>query len=784
MKTTHVHRSRLVLLRCLLGLMLVGTVCADDGFEALKSEIESRAHAIHQAKSSGALQEGPDGLLMAGGTPTPESADLLRQENQARQQMFGLIAARTKDTPAQVAAKFAAQARQEQVMLPPGPAPSPLGPVPSPPAPAPASTPQPATPSNADAPFVPVSPGSRVPLRLLTRPLAVLRESAAENAPAKAGALPAFTALIARRHEPGWYLVADKVDGPARGWMNEKDVIEWKHNLVANFTHPDGRNRAVIVRDKSTLKDLLAHGPAQGAAFVSKYLGTSPPEDFLGAEPEGWARLQNQFFLLPITDHEVVPSDTAQDTYILRVAAATHERGARPRIEQARAPTATGAAPKLDLVFVMDLTRSMGPFVEKTRQMLADIASSLAGNGIAPETVAFGLWGYRDDPNLCPGIEFNTRNFTPELQALPEFTHTLGTVEETRADSVDYAEDVYAGVADAISRTRWRSDAVKLILLVGDAPGRGIREEEEECKHRPRPIGTASGMNVEELRELASAQAVNISTIYLESPKWRQFTERGERQFRQLGRNPGSGSSLGSFALLNAEDPSDYAKCARDFAGKLGDNLRALGSRNELPVAAPVPSGKADPGAAGRQMADNVFRSAMIEWASARKNLPMPSDIDGWVLDKDPADPSKTALEASVLLSRNQLDSLRRLTDDVVNASLRSQLSNEDLFTSLLAVSATGTRDPERLRHAHDLQQAGMIPDFLQGLPYKSLVMYHSQESWRAMSADEQNQFVTTVESKLRYYQDIYAESAMWTKINPNDDDANKVYAVPLKNLP
>lgn len=769
-------RSCCLVLHCLFWLTSV-VYAADDGYEALKNEIQSRAYAVQQAKASGSLTEGADGLLMAGGTASAESAELMRQENQARQRMFGLIATRTKDDPARVAAAFASLARLQTPSASPAPVAPPRSSTPmpnSPPAPAPV----------VDVPFVPVQPGSRVPLRLLTRPLAVLRESASSSV--KGGALPAFSVLIARKMEAGGYLVSDLVDGPVKGWLDEKDVIEWRHNLVASFTHPDGRNRAVIVREKGTLKELLAQGPGQGAAFVRKYLGTPPPEDFLGAEPEGWARLQSQFFLLPITDHELVPSDNTQDSYILRVSAATRERGKRPQSGQARPiqlPPAR-AAPKIDLVFVMDLSRSMGPFVERTRQMLGEIASSLSGGGLAPDTVAFGFWGYRDDPALCQGIEFNTRNFTPQLQSLPDFTRTLEMVDETRVDSVDYAEDVYAGVHDAIKHTRWRDGAAKFILLVGDAPGRGIREEEDECQKRPRPVGTACRMNPEELRQAANAQGVAISAVYLEAPQWRQFTERAERQFRVLGTNPSSNRATVSFALINASNPSDYAACARDFAGKLGDNLRTLASRNELPTSAPVPSGMNDPGAAGRQMADNVFRSAMIEWASARKEQPMPSDIDGWVLDKDPADPSTTALEACVLLNRDQLDSLKLLTDDLVNASLRAQLSSEDFFAALLAVSATGTRDPERLRNARDLQQAGLIPDFLQGLPYKSLVMNHSQESWRAMSADEQNQFINTVDSKLRYYQHIYEDTGKWARLNPNDDEAAKVYAVPLMNLP
>lgn len=771
------------LLRFVAILVGFGCAChaAEEDFETLKHDIQSRSSQIQEAKARGELQETAEGLLSAGSNSTSASTQLLQQENLARKQMFELIASRTGESVDDVSSLFALRAARQS----PPAVPTTADPVGKPPAPV-------TTPIEAGGgPFVPVQPGSRVPLRVLTRPLSSLYAVPETSATTTGGAVPAFSALVVLRRENGWYQVADKAGGPSRGWMKEADVMEWKHNLVASFTHPDGRNKVVVFRGKESLERLAQETPEQRATEIKRYasaLASSGservPAEVVGVEPDGWARMQNQFFVLPVIDQKLVEMD-GRDASILRVAAATHERGQRlPSAADRSGETAGG--PKVDIVFVMDLTRSMGPFVERTRQMLVDIASSLSGGGVAADAVALGLWGYRDDPKLCEGIGFNTRNFTPELQSVPAFVQTLESVQETKVDSIDYAEDVFAGVADAVTKTKWRSGAVRVILLVGDAPGRGHKEVEPECTIRPHPKGTACGMNVEELRALATAQAVNISTIYLESPKWKQFTERGEQQFRALGRNPSSDRSAVSYTVLNAADPADYAACASSFATQLAENLRTLSSQKSLPRNAEVPQGRDDPKAAGRQMANNVFRGAMIEWASSRKDLAVPRDIDGWVLDKDPADPSITALDAAVLLNRDQLDSLKRLIDDLVNAGIRAQISSEDLFTALLAVAATGARDPGRLRNAKSLQEAGMIPDFLQGLPYKSdsAVMALSQERWQSMSGDEQSDFIKNIESKLRYYQGIYEDTDKWAKINPNDDEASKVYAVPLKNLP
>jgi len=217
--------------------------------------------------------------------------------------------------------------------------------------------------------------------------------------------------------------------------------------------------------------------------------------------------------------------------------------------------------------------------------MLGSIASRFEDEAAGGGSVRFGFWGFRDDPSLCKGIEFNTRNFTTNLQDVKTFLETLRTINETKVDSIDYAEDVFAGVSDAITGTKWRDGAVRTILLVGDAPGRAPGEEERESRVRPRPKGTVSNMDATALRALADSSSVYLASYYLESPKWKAFTPRGTAQFSTLASNPGSAEP--AFAVINAESPNDYAEASQAYASQMAANLAMLAKGGKIPGAGP-----------------------------------------------------------------------------------------------------------------------------------------------------------------------------------------------------
>ena len=728
-----------------------------DEFEELKSSIQARVPALGSFKNQRMLAEGGTGFIVPSSGASAEACGLADAENAARLRMFGLVSTRTGNPVDAVAKRFTELATD-------------IAPPVAPPMTAAAQA----------RDFVPVSEGSSLPLKVLVRPESPMYAEASGQSRIVNGEVLPFSAWVVLARENGWYKLSESVGQNPAGWMKAADVMEWKHHMVVSFTHPGNRSRNLIFREKSPLVNLLKIPEDQRKPAWSRYLEdatTGRGEETVGMEPDGWLREKNQFYLLPILDQQEI-QDAGQETTLLKVAAATRERGT----DTSPAPEARREPPKLDIVFVMDLTRSMGPFVTTTLEMLGNIAAGFNESEAAGGSIRFGFWGYRDDPNLCKGIEFNTRNFTTDLQDVETFLQTLRAVDETKVDSIDYAEDVFAGASDAIVKTRWREGAARTILMVGDAPGRGPGESEKECRVNPRPKGGASNMDAGAVRALADSNSVYLASYYLEASKWKGFTSRGAAQFKALAANPGS--SEPDFALLNADNPNDYTVAAQAYTSQLARNLQQLAKAGKMPASGAGAGKDANPSDTGRAMADNLFRNAFIEWKSANAELKAPRDVEGWMTDKDPADPARMSLEPGVLLTKTQLSDLRDRVNEIIDAMLRVEVGGQDFFKELHAVVTIGGRDPGRIRESRTLMESNQFPDFLTGLPYKSKIMGMTKDDWREMGADRANQYRNEIVSKVGYYAEIYKDATKWQKLNAGSDSGEYVTPIPIDMLP
>ena len=78
----------------------------------------------------------------------------------------------------------------------------------------------------------------------------------------------------------------------------------------------------------------------------------------------------------------------------------------------------------------------------------------------------------------------------------------------------------------------------------------------------------------------------------------------------------------------------------------------------------------------------------------------------------------------------------------------------------------------------------GILDEYLEGLPYKSLISELDEDTWSSMGADEQNQTILDLESKLNYYQKANDDTDRWIKLNPNADIQDAVYPIELDMLP
>lgn len=118
--------------------------------------------------------------------------------------------------------------------------------------------------------------------------------------------------------------------------------------------------------------------------------------------------------------------------------------------------------PKLDLLFLLDSTGSMGGEIRRIQQTINEIANQISTMPGNPK-VRYGVVTYRDR-----GDSYITRKFG-FTENLSEFSSFLNSIQADGGG--DYPEALSEGLHVAISEMNWNStDGVRLVFLVADAP--------------------------------------------------------------------------------------------------------------------------------------------------------------------------------------------------------------------------------------------------------------------------------------------------------------------------
>lgn len=123
-------------------------------------------------------------------------------------------------------------------------------------------------------------------------------------------------------------------------------------------------------------------------------------------------------------------------------------------------PTGNG---KVDVVFVLDTTGSMGGLIDAAKEKIWSIASTLAQAKQSPE-IRMGLVAYRDrgDAYVTQVVDLS-KDLDTMYATLMQFAAAGGG---------DGPESVNRGLYDAVHSMSWNQDpnAYKVVFLVGDAP--------------------------------------------------------------------------------------------------------------------------------------------------------------------------------------------------------------------------------------------------------------------------------------------------------------------------
>ena len=119
----------------------------------------------------------------------------------------------------------------------------------------------------------------------------------------------------------------------------------------------------------------------------------------------------------------------------------------------------------LDLMFIMDLTGSMGIWLNEAKQSIQDIIEEITENNPGSK-IRLSFVGYKDFTSKDEKRIYSSKEFTENIQEIQDYIKTLGCF-----GGGDIPEDIVGALKHAL-KMKWESEA-KYAILVCDAPCHG-----------------------------------------------------------------------------------------------------------------------------------------------------------------------------------------------------------------------------------------------------------------------------------------------------------------------
>jgi hypothetical protein len=584
--------------------------------------------------------------------------------------------------------------------------------------------------------------------------------------------------VYARRELNGteWLEVGTDRHGTRSGWLPASRTLEWNHGLTAVFRDPADHDRVMLFKDRSSLRQLVkSHDLARYESLYHQAEQEQPSADspVVAIQPRGYIDIQQDFYLVPIRQHE--------DVYLGNEQARLLQVSSVPLAVQ-KTPTgntkpATGSY-NAGLAFVIDSTLSMDPYIDRTREAVRKIYDTL-GNASLLGDVSFGLVAFRDSLNSAPGLDYLVRTYV-DLQQGQDAAGFLSRVDSLRASQVssrDFVEDAYAGVKQAIETLDWSAYDARYIVLITDAGARDAND----------PL-SSTGMGAESLQALAQEKGIAIFVLHLLTPATMANHAADAHQYQALAEFPGIGSL---YYGVPTGDVTKFGQALDALATQITGQVR-------LAAAGKRPSAPTTPTSADSELAALQVKVARLGYALQMKYLretkggQFPAVFDAWLLDRDFRDPEQSAVDVRVLLTRDQLSDLHDVLAAVLEKAEEGMLSPQTFLDELQSLAATMTRDPSQLGsttgasvgEGSSLADLGFMREYIEDLPYTPEVMGLSLDDWQSWSTKQQVAFVTRLENKLEYYRALHDHTDLWVSLDNGPVSGDSVFPVPLEVLP
>lgn len=223
------------------------------------------------------------------------------------------------------------------------------------------------------------------------------------------------------------------------------------------------RNAGLPVRDRDVAERYLlevtdsAGRPVHDAEVAVQRAGRHAPLMWARTDTAGRVWLHPRAFLAPDVSDRTLGIAVRKGAAWSRT---TLVRGERAALQVKLGQASVVQRPRLDLVFLIDATGSMGDEIAKLKASMRAMSQQISQLPGQPD-ICYGLVAYRDR-----GDAFLTRthDFTDDLGA---FQGVLARVQA--GGGGDKPEALNEALHETVHGLSWRSDAARMVVLVADA---------------------------------------------------------------------------------------------------------------------------------------------------------------------------------------------------------------------------------------------------------------------------------------------------------------------------
>ena len=601
--------------------------------------------------------------------------------------------------------------------------------------------------------------------RVLTRPGADIL-AAPDGAAQVVDQPPPFAVLyvFARKEVAGktFLAVGAPFAGPPLGWVAEEQTVAWSQQLMLAFTNPAYRLRNLFFAEREGairfLEDEQVVDNAKRAIAEADAGGDPGAGAIISVEPKAYADINENFYLLPILQSEEYLLGGVFPGNLVKVASLPLSE---PQVPQ---PSPEALAQfNAAIVFVIDTTRSMEPYIDRVKEAIRRFTKEMEGSPIG-ERVSFGIVAFRGNTDVTPAVEYVSRvilepSWPPEPGKLEQ---ALAGLSASEASTQGFIEDGMAGMQTALELPQWEKFGGRFIIYVSDTA----------ALDSANPIAS-TGKNPAEINALAREKQIATLVMLLKTEAGKAYHQLAEQQYKALSAWEGMAPL---FFPIAEGDVGAFGE-AVDQATRQVIAIVDQSIKGQLvePPAEPEPSSVA----ASTRL---VGRAMQLAWLGRSSGTTAPDLFEAWAYDRAIDDPNRQSFDVRVLLNRNQINDLTLRLDALLAAAGQSQTGSRDFFQQLRSTMAQFVTDPQRLANADQI--GDFLSEYLAALPYKSQILSIDQATWTSLGPAAQDEILSGIRSKLAAYKLIYEDVGRWTALWKDAPSAELVYPVPLSLLP